>query len=466
MVEKAKQKIWEVERAGAKIQIPEKCPIEDAILALQKRAAYENEDVVISEAIHDVFVWDGALALMEGLEIVFGMALQQTEVVEMAGRKLKIPPRLISIETGLDETTKVPWGQFMLPGIDDGYVECGVQRDNKGRFIFVVNAKVKHKNEEMIGKLIDVTRRIAKTKSIYKGKAISIRFTNDDGDQLQLPSPRFMRLPDVNVIFKKSLQDAIDSNILALIRHTDEVRQMGTPLKRGILFGGPYGTGKTLSATMVAKECLNNGWTFIYCEKIEELPDVLAMAQFYYPVVVFGEDIDRVVGIERTEEVNKILNTLDGINSKSDEIITIITTNHVEKINDAMRRPGRIDRAFEIGPPDAEAVERLIRHYGRGTVAENTDLTGVGKLLDGKIAAVIREVVEAAKLSALWRSNGKSSLVLAQDLEIAATTYLEERLAFGQAKEPEDTAARLLRKLLDETVGDMRDQIKEIHQHY
>lgn len=465
MVEKTKQKVWEVERAGAKIQIPEKCPIEDAIVALQRRAAYENEDVVISEAIDDVFVWDGALALMEALEIVFGMALQQSEVVEMAGRKLKIPPRLISIETGIDETTKVPWGQFMLPGIDDGYVECGVKRDNKGRFIFQVNAKVKHKNEEMIAKLIDTTRRIAKTKSIYKGKAISIRFTNDEGNQLPLPSPRFMRLPDVKVIFKKSLQDAIDSNILALIRHTDEVRKMGTPLKRGILFGGPYGTGKTLSATMVARECLNNGWTFIYCEKIEELPDVLAMAQFYYPVVVFGEDIDRVVGIERTEEVNKILNTLDGINSKSDEIITIITTNHVDKINDAMRRPGRIDRAFEVGPPDAEAVERLIRHYGKGTVAENTDLSGAGALLDGQIAAVIREVVEAAKLSALWRSNGKSSLVLAQDLEIASTTYLDERKAFGQAKEPEDTAARLVKKLFEELTGDLREKIETIYQN-
>jgi SpoVK/Ycf46/Vps4 family AAA+-type ATPase len=72
------------------------------------------------------------------------------------------------------------------------------------------------------------------------------------------------------------------------------------PLKRGVLLEGPYGTGKTLTAFVTAKKCVENGWTFIMLDRVAALKEALTFARMYAPAVVFAEDIDRSVEGERT----------------------------------------------------------------------------------------------------------------------------------------------------------------------
>jgi hypothetical protein len=75
-----------------------------------------------------------------------------------------------------------------------------------------------------------------------------------------------------------------------------------------------------------------------------------------------------------------------------------------------------------VRPPDAEAVQRLIRLYAGVRMREEEDLTRAGELLAGKNAAVVREVVERSKLSAVRRlTRPKEQLLLsAHDIEVAA----------------------------------------------
>jgi transitional endoplasmic reticulum ATPase len=101
--------------------------------------------------------------------------------------------------------------------------------------------------------------------------------------------------------------------------------------------------------------------------------------------------------------MDDILNIIDGIDTKNANIITVLTTNDVDALNPAMLRPGRLDAVIEVLPPDAEAVERLLRAYGGSTIPATADVAAVAEALAGKIPAVIAEVVHRAKLAQLRR---------------------------------------------------------------
>jgi hypothetical protein len=424
---KAVVTVADVHRHDGPILLPTGMKLDDAIEVLTRKKSYDAEKVEMREPIK-CFPWDGAIALTQAIEEMFGVALQtETEIGTLFG-PIKKKPQMRSIEIGPGQTRKVPWGRFVLPGIN-GFVQTEVERDGD-RAVFVVYAECTHGDEDVVKRVIARTREIALANSIYKSKAISIRFHDEDEDPLPIPQISFIEPNGPSPVFNQDLEEAIEVSVMTPIRHSSAMRQAGIPLKRGVLLAGVYGTGKTLTANTVAREATANGWTFIYVTNVDELSDALQFARDYQPAVVFAEDVDRAVGIARNDDVNEILNTLDGIGSKCDEIMTILTSNHPESINPAMRRPGRIDVVLEVCPPDADAAQRLVRMYGHGLVGDHEDLSAVGALLAGHIPAVIREAVERAKLAAINRMGGQMDEVLSSDLETAARVLIAEQRLF------------------------------------
>lgn len=57
-----------------------------------------------------------------------------------------------------------------------------------------------------------------------------------------------------------------------------------------------------------------------------------------------------------------LLNVLDGLSSASG-IITIITTNHLEKLDPALIRSGRIDKIIELLPPTDDLIKEMIKRF-------------------------------------------------------------------------------------------------------
>lgn len=393
----AKETPSEIVREGTQIIVPDGMPLSTAIDHLETRMQFEEQVIDISEKV-DAFVWDGALAFQKAMREIFGWADAVT-VKTFFGDN---PPQMISIETGYKETALVPWGQFKVPGIT-GKLQTAMERDN-GVVKFAVYANIKRRDEAKIRRLIQRTRELVESESIYRGKAFKLRFTDEHGQQLPMLMPQFINLSKVNpeeLVFSEAVRGAIETNIFTPIENTEKCREFKIPLKRGALLYGPYGTGKSLTSYVTARKCQENGWTFLYCERAGELADMVKLAHHFQPAVVFCEDIDRAVSGERTVEMDDILNIIDGIESKGVEIMVILTTNHVQEINQALLRPGRLDAVINVLPPDAKAVEKLIRVYGRHLVPANADLTKVGETLAGYIPAVIREVVEKSKLSAI-----------------------------------------------------------------
>jgi transitional endoplasmic reticulum ATPase len=193
-----------------------------------------------------------------------------------------------------------------------------------------------------------------------------------------------------------------------------------------------------MTAYVAAKYAEDNGWTFLYLKDVNDLAIAIQFAKMYGPSVIFAEDLDNALGTsQRNTDVNGILNTIDGVDTKDSEIIVVLTTNHVDRINKAMLRPGRLDAVINVMPPNGEAAVKLVHQYARGLLKTDDDFTNVSKLLNGKIPAVIREVVERAKLAAIAAAPTEDLIITAKALEIAAKS-MSGQLALLTPQEPDD----------------------------
>lgn len=463
-----------IKRFGEEIIIPERMTDEEAINQIY-RAHQESEKIIAMHQRIRAFPTDGAFAFLKALQRKFGW----TEPVPTPGFFGDTPPTMVSIEIDYGTTAQVIWGRFAIPALEGAFLSTAQERDPKdGRYYFVISGEVKKKFEKTILELADDVRRIVATESIYRGKAFTL--TVNDKNQIDTQDPRFINLADISgldLVFSDDVYTQINTSLFTPVEYTATCRSAGIPLKRGVLLAGPYGTGKTLTAFVLAKKCVENGWTYIGLDRVTGLKDALMIARdMDSPVVVFAEDIDRALqGQDRTLSMDEILNTIDGVELKNSEILTVLTTNHASRINQAMLRPGRLDAVITVTPPDAKAVQELIRLYAGAQLARGEDLTEVGDLMAGQIPAVVREVVERSKLYAISRVGNSEDLQLtSEDLKQSASG-MKAHLELLAERKPTQSNADKLQESLGKAVSehlqgnglfddtDMASDIKEIH---
>lgn len=412
------QKDVEIVRSGTQIVIPENITLKDAAEWVIRRMEDEETSVNLYE-VFSVPPLEGAYALMRALNEKYGF------VANVKTSFFSQPPTTINVQIDVDKYELVPWGEFAVAGIE-GHFETDVALKD-GLMSFALSGKYKKKHSFEIRDLLSLLKAKLKEHSIYKGKAIKVRFPQSKQEAMDfLRAPKYIDVSKIDtdeLIHSVATDLSVRTNIFAPIEHTAECRKHGIPLRRGILLEGPFGTGKTMTAYVTAAKAVANKWTFIYLEDPSQLPTAVQFAKQYSPAVVFAEDIDRAFPEERDEITDRILNAVDGVDSKDQEIVLVFTTNDVNSIEPAMLRPGRLDAIVPVTAPDEEAAMRLVRQYGRKLIPHDQDLTAVGIALRGQIPAVIREVVERSKLAAIARK-GVVDTLDPQDLEVAARTMI------------------------------------------
>jgi len=159
------------------------------------------------------------------------------------------------------------------------------------------------------------------------------------------------------------------------IKHPELFESLGIAQPKGVLLYGPPGTGKTLLARAVAH---HTDCTFIRVSGSELVQkyigegsrmvrELFVMAREHAPSIIFMDEIDSI-GSSRIEsnsggdsEVQRtmleLLNQLDGFESNKN-IKVIMATNRIDILDEALLRPGRIDRKIEFPPPN-ELVRSL-----------------------------------------------------------------------------------------------------------
>lgn len=429
---------------------PEKMTIKKAVETLTAIEAELETKVVINEVV-EAFPLEGAYAFGQAMARMFGWA------TPLPGGFFKEPPQTLTLYIGPDRPVQVIWGRFSVPGVE-GELATGVDQIN-GRWVFKIGGAVKKRYLPIVKELADITRGIIKNESIYRGKAINLP-VGDDGKINWGAPPTFLQTGSVGVqdaIFSETVQRQINTNLFTMIQKTAMCREQRVPLKRAVLLAGKYGTGKTLVSFITAALCVQHGWTYVVIKDARHLAVAIEFARLYQPCVVFCEDIDRETAGHRTHQLDSILNTIDGIGAKNTEVMCVLTSNHVEKINRAMLRPGRLDAVIMMEPPDATAAAALVRKYGGEMILPTTDLSRVGANLAGSIPAVIREVVERSKLFSIANSvNGQFLAITETDL-LDATREMKNHMALLEGtNEPKPASARFVdaaRDLMGDITG-------------
>lgn len=384
-----------IERTGTKIILPgEPGPMSyDSAIEAIKRVKRDEETVFNLHETIEATPPDGLYAFIRAMKEIYGWASPKP-----AEGFFEHPPQMISLRIGpnIEDTIDVPFGKFLLPNVKNP-IELGVHGHKNGAVI-CVSSQARKGDAHIIKELVLKAHEILKRDSIYRGKAITINTL--PGNAIDWFSDiEFIDVrQNTELLFNEQIQSDIEVNIWAPIKNTEACRAARIPLKRGILLEGPYGVGKSLCARATAAKACEHGWTFINLAHVDNLAQALKLAERYAPAIVFAEDIDRVLS-SRDDAANDIVNTLDGVVSKTSEIITVLTTNHVENISQVMLRPGRLDAIISLEAPDAVTAEKLIRLYARGLLKDGEDLSQVASKVAGMIPASIREMVERSKLN-------------------------------------------------------------------
>lgn len=342
-----------ISRQGTVIVIPEYMTLpeaSEAIMDYQKQMEDDTEKSVEfighpNDTLH---------AFNTAMHTTFGNLIGSSHMIQTFFGPMKIPSQSKTIEIGPNETESVPWGYVQVPGLPVSMnVSVTEVPNNIMNSILHINFEYKKKFEPMVEMIEDEARKELAHHSIFLHKAIDSRF-----NFLHLG-----KISDRNVIYTKQQRKDVEANLFNHIVNTAVIKARGASLKRAILLYGTYGTTKTLTALLAAAKCIENNWTFLSVLPGDDISHAFEFAKKFQPCMVFFEDIDQVASGVRDEALNRILNTCDGILSKSAEVVTVMTTNHVNKIQKGMLRPGRIDVMLELGALDADAMVEMVELY-------------------------------------------------------------------------------------------------------
>ncbi|KAL4921928.1 BCS1 N terminal-domain-containing protein [Aspergillus aurantiobrunneus] len=171
--------------------------------------------------------------------------------------------------------------------------------------------------------------------------------------------PRRKRPLD-SVILDKGVKERIVEDVKDFLSSGKWYHDRGIPYRRGYLLYGPPGTGKSSFIQAVAGELdydiaiLNLSERGMTDDRLNRLLTIVPKR-----TLVLLEDVDAAFSNRRTQTdedgyrganvtFSGLLNALDGVAS-AEERIVFLTTNHVERLDEALVRPGRVDMTVRIG---------------------------------------------------------------------------------------------------------------------
>ena len=209
-------------------------------------------------------------------------------------------------------------------------------------------------------------------------------------------------------------------DVAAWLRDPDRFAALGAQPPRGVLLFGPPGTGKTMLARAVAAQAgvdffSASGSSFVEMfvgRGAARIRRLFKEARKSGRAVIFIDELDAIGGArsssggdggtsEREQALNQLLVELDGFERDPGTVIVIAASNHVEKLDKALLRPGRFDRQVLVAPPDRDGREAILRAHAKGKpLGPDLDLTDVARKTTGMTGAQLANALNEGAIIA------------------------------------------------------------------
>lgn len=160
------------------------------------------------------------------------------------------------------------------------------------------------------------------------------------------------------IFFNDNILQEFQDDVQGFLQDGDYYKDKKEEYKRGAMFFGPPGNGKTITTA----------WAATQFDKVFVVPPDCAAPEVARNInLMCDKDESKLIVIEDVESVDErnsdLLNFVDGA-VYVNKSYYIATTNYPEKLHEnILDRPSRFDLFVEISRPNLETRERLLRYH-------------------------------------------------------------------------------------------------------
>jgi transitional endoplasmic reticulum ATPase len=242
-------------------------------------------------------------------------------------------------------------------------------------------------------------------------------------------------------------------NVIELpVSHADYFEALRVQPQSGVILYGPPGNGKTLLAKAVATEC-NAHFELISGPEIlsrwvgqseANLRRIFERARELAPSVVLIDELDSIAPrreyLSQHHEVqllSQLLVLLDGLEDRG-RIAVVATTNRLEAIDPAVRRPGRFDYHIEVPHPDRQGCAAILRVcLGKMKTRPGLRIEKLAEAAEGFSGAELAALCREAGLHAIRR--GLAQGIPAHRLAVSSEDLRQALAALRAKRVPDGT---------------------------
>ncbi|KAF2192097.1 P-loop containing nucleoside triphosphate hydrolase protein [Zopfia rhizophila CBS 207.26] len=282
-----------------------------------------------------------------------------------------------------------------------------------------------------------------------------------------------------DIILEERMKKAIIADVENFFDGRETYQRLKVPWKRGIIYYGPPGNGKTISIkammhTLYQRGNNNSKQTVptLYVRSLVSLggPEyalrsIFQKARQAAPCYLVFEDLDSIVN-DRVRSY--FLNEVDGLKS-NDGILMVGSTNHLDRLDPGIsKRPSRFDRKYFFPDPDFKQRVKYAEFWQR-KLRDNDEIefpdelcTAIAKITDKFSFAYMQEAFVAALLVIATRTGQEDGDVntwagLEDPLQLARTMA---RL-MGDGDEDPDLEKLVLWREIRKQVRILREEMNE-----
>lgn len=250
-------------------------------------------------------------------------------------------------------------------------------------------------------------------------------------------SGKFIDLPQAtfdDIFLNKTIREAVQTNIIDYIDEKKVVlkKQNGIPTKRGVIFAGAPGTGKTFLSRVLANTLNVTFMIVTNLSSLHELKSIFKFISQFDRIILLFEDIDIYVKHRdlSSQLLPTMLNELDGIEIITNHLVVLCTTNNVEEFDNALKnRPGRFDLILPFDAPDKKLKQTMLEGFCKEKDITNVDFEKIiAKVPVKYTGAHLKELYISACVLAIEKNSvdEKGTVILTTDIFECALNRIED----------------------------------------